>query len=439
MLNTLKRTLYVLLELDNMKYSKNKLSNGSNLVYIYLPYSQSVIVSAYIKAGFRSDPNDKPGIAHFTEHMLFTGSKKFPSHHALATEIEKFGGWHYAYTWFEHQQHEVCLPFQKAREGIEILLDTIFSSLIRKTEVEKEKGVIKKEIMRYKSDIERLIFYYVWFPLFFQGTKLSRPCIGTEAQIDTYTNKDIEGFIKSNFISSNIVFFIAGNISKSRAIDTFEKYIQKNKTSENVNVTSNISLQKNHRVFVLPYRSKQVAITIGIQTVSMSRPERHIFTLIENMLSRDFGASIPTKLRDYGGLVYNLSSSQENLLDSGYMVFMTLTDRKNVMTVLKVILNEFDRIGKGNFSNSEVEVAKSNLIGSLQIGLETNYALLHWYGYQELLRPNHIVHPQEITKIYHKISKNDIVGLAKNYFAKDKVYIGLLGDAKQQEIETLLE
>lgn len=422
-----------------MKYSRNKLSNGSSLVHIYLPYSPSVTVSAYIKAGFRSDPVNKPGLAHFTEHMLFTGSKKFPSHSKLATEIEKFGGWHYAYTWIDYQQHEICLPFQYAPEGIEILLDTVFYSLIRKIEIKKEKEVIKKEIMRYSDDIERFLYYYVWFPLFFQGTKLASPCIGTEAQIDTYTNKDIRDHIKTNFVSNNIVFLVSGNISRQQTIDLFEKCIPKNKTSKIVNVEQKVLLQKKHRILVTPYKSEQVAITVGIQTVSMSDPARHIFAIIKNILSRDFGASIPTKLRDKGGLVYSLFSLQDSLLDSGYMVFMTLTSKQNVLSVIKVILNELDRIAKGDFSQSELEIAKSNLIGSLQIGLETNYALLHWYGSQELITPRDIIHPQEQIKIYSKINQNDIVDLARSYFAKDKIYIGVLGDAKQQDVETLLE
>lgn len=422
-----------------MKYSRSKLSNGSNLVNIYLPYSPSVTISAYIKAGFRSDPTDKPGVSHFTEHMLFTGSKKFPSHYKLATEIEKVGGWHYAYTWIDYQQHEICLPFQKSTEGVEILLDTIYSSLIRKIEVEKEKEIIKKEIMRYNDDMERFLYYYVWFPLFFQGTKLARPCIGTEKQIDTYTNKDIGYHIKTNFVPSNIVFLVSGNASRQRTIELFEKYIPKNKTSKIVNSEQKVLLQKKHRILVTPYQSEQVAITVGIQTVSMSDPARHIFALIKNILSRDFGASIPTKLRDKGGLVYSLFSSQDSLLDSGYMVFMTLTSKQNVLSVIKVILNELDRIAKGDFSQSELEIAKNNLMGSLQIGLETNYALLHWYGSQELIIPRSIIHPQEQIKIYSKINKNDIVDLVKNYFTKDKIYIGVLGDAKQQEIETLLE
>ncbi|HEX7041753.1 MAG TPA: insulinase family protein, partial [Patescibacteria group bacterium] len=87
-----------------MKYFKNKLSNGSSLSTITIPNAPSITVTSYIKAGFRSDPDGMPGLAHCTEHMLFAGSEKFPSHYILASNVEKVGGWHYAYTWIDYQQ-----------------------------------------------------------------------------------------------------------------------------------------------------------------------------------------------------------------------------------------------------------------------------------------------------------------------------------------------
>jgi len=85
-----------------MIYQKTKLKNGLTLVTITGISTNAVAISAYIRAGFRFDPVSKPGLAHFTEHMLFNGTKSFPNPRAVAQAVEKYGGWHDAFTRIEH-------------------------------------------------------------------------------------------------------------------------------------------------------------------------------------------------------------------------------------------------------------------------------------------------------------------------------------------------
>lgn len=421
-----------------MKYNKNKLSNGSSLITLSIPFSPSVTIASYVKAGFRSDPIGKPGLAHFAEHMLFAGSKKYPSHYLLASQVEKFGGWHYAHTWIDYQQHEICLPYQYAGIGTEILLDTLFYSLVDKSELIKEKEVIKKEILRYRYEMDRFLFYYVWFPLVFQGTKLADPCIGTEAQVEKYKGNDIKKFIKTNFVPENMVFLASGNISEADSSEMFEKKLRSVKTAKEDTPILNILPKTNRKILTLTYESDQIGIAIGIKTVPASNNDKYIFEIIENMFSRGFGGSISDKLRERGGLIYSIYSSQENLLDSGYLVFMTMTEKKNALTVIQIIIDEFTRINKGNFSQEEVDVAIQNLIGTLQIGLETSSEFAHWYGIQELMVPNQVLHQKEKIGIYNKIKREDIVSMAQKYFTKDNIYVGILGELKQKDIEALL-
>lgn len=45
-----------------------------------------------IGVGSFSDPKDVPGMAHFLEHMVFMGSKKFPKENDFDAFIKKSGG-----------------------------------------------------------------------------------------------------------------------------------------------------------------------------------------------------------------------------------------------------------------------------------------------------------------------------------------------------------
>jgi insulysin len=48
--------------------------------------------------GHYGDPNNAPGLAHFLEHMLFLGTKKYPKEDAYDSYLSTYGGSANAYT-----------------------------------------------------------------------------------------------------------------------------------------------------------------------------------------------------------------------------------------------------------------------------------------------------------------------------------------------------
>jgi predicted Zn-dependent peptidase len=161
-----------------------KLSNGLKLVIIKLPGSQAVTSTAYIRAGYRFDPLVRPGLSHFSEHMIFHGSEKYPSKDALAKVIHQNGGSHYAFTWIDFQKHTVRMPLANYIQGLDALLNTLFKPIIRQEDLDSERGVILEEIKNNRSDPTKALWDYVSNPLFFQGTKLSRPYSGVEKDVE---------------------------------------------------------------------------------------------------------------------------------------------------------------------------------------------------------------------------------------------------------------
>eukprot|EP00434_Breviolum_minutum_P034884 symbB.v1.2.030880.t1/scaffold3459.1/size56318/3 len=51
-----------------------------------------------VRAGSYDDPRDLPGLAHFCEHMLFLGTKKYPEPSGFDQFMTKYGGSNNAYT-----------------------------------------------------------------------------------------------------------------------------------------------------------------------------------------------------------------------------------------------------------------------------------------------------------------------------------------------------
>lgn len=284
-----------------MNFTKIKLKNGSFLISINLPGIKSVTISAFIRAGFKYDPAGKPGLAHFTEHMLFDGTKKYPTPKQLSWIIEKYGGWHYAFTWVEHQIHTLHLPKDCLDTGIEVLLDMLANPLIDEKELDKEKGVVKEEILRNRSDPEKAVLDYAWQPLFFKGTPLARPYSGEEQDIDRLTRNDVLKFIEDNFLVDSTVFLIAGDFDQIKIKELFEfntKNYSRKEEQQNIGTVS----KSKERLMVYPYTTEQTSIAIGIRGVAFKNKDRHKLELIKDFLAGYYGARLPQRLREVGGL-----------------------------------------------------------------------------------------------------------------------------------------
>ena len=76
----------------------------------------------FLLIGSLSDPLELPGLAHFCEHMLFLGTKKFPVENDYSKFISKHGGSYNAVTAHDHTTYY----FDVLPEHIEGALDRYF-------------------------------------------------------------------------------------------------------------------------------------------------------------------------------------------------------------------------------------------------------------------------------------------------------------------------
>ena len=85
-------------KLDDRKYKVMTLSNHLRALLISDPNSNISAAAMDVPAGFFNDPPDYEGLAHFCEHMLFIGTKKYPETNQYSHFLQTHGGGDNAYT-----------------------------------------------------------------------------------------------------------------------------------------------------------------------------------------------------------------------------------------------------------------------------------------------------------------------------------------------------
>jgi insulysin len=84
--------------LDPRSHRALVLANGLRVLLTSYPKAAKGAASVTVQVGYMSDPQQLPGLAHFCEHMLFLGTRKFPNEGDFEKIVSAAGGSNNAYT-----------------------------------------------------------------------------------------------------------------------------------------------------------------------------------------------------------------------------------------------------------------------------------------------------------------------------------------------------
>ena len=150
------------------KFYSNKLSNNIKYTLIEDKNIEDTTVNVSIKVGYFSEPKNYNGLAHFLEHMLFLGSKKYPIENYFDSKLKSYGGFSNAYT----SLFETVYYFNVLSKHFEEILD-IFSRffidpLFDKKSVEREINAIDSEHLKNINNDGWILRYFLGIISFFQ-------------------------------------------------------------------------------------------------------------------------------------------------------------------------------------------------------------------------------------------------------------------------------
>src|SRR4051812_25058961 len=177
-----------------------KLSNG--LTYYIRKNGRpekKVELRLVVKVGSIMEDDDQQGLAHFTEHMAFNGSKHFKKNELvsfLQSIGVEFGADLNAYTGFDETVYILPIPTDKPKnleQGFLALEDWASTVTFDSKEIDKERGVVLEESRIGKGANDRM--NKVIFPKLFEGSQYAnRLPIGKEPILKTFKPETIKRF-----------------------------------------------------------------------------------------------------------------------------------------------------------------------------------------------------------------------------------------------------
>ncbi|MBU6414710.1 insulinase family protein, partial [Patescibacteria group bacterium] len=140
-------------------FKKTILSNNLRVITIPMQGVTTATILVMVNTGSNNETKEINGISHFLEHMFFKGTKRRPDTQMIAEEIDAMGGYSNAFTSREHTGYYLKVPAQKFEQALDLISDIFFNSLLKQSEVEKERGAILQELNMILDDPRRYIGY----------------------------------------------------------------------------------------------------------------------------------------------------------------------------------------------------------------------------------------------------------------------------------------
>lgn len=179
-------------------------------------------VGLWIDAGSRYENSKNNGVAHFLEHMAFKGTSK-RSQTDLELLVENMGAHLNAYTSREQTVFYAKCLANDVPVAVEILADIIQNSSLAEPEIERERGVILREMQDVESNLQEVVFDHLHATAF-QGTPLGQTILGPTKNIKKISKADLQNYIKTHYQPARIVLSGAGGVDHEKLVDLANKH-----------------------------------------------------------------------------------------------------------------------------------------------------------------------------------------------------------------------
>jgi predicted Zn-dependent peptidase len=421
-----------------MDYKLQTLSTGLKLLTVPMPSLESVTVTIWVKTGSRFEEKETNGISHFLEHMVFKGSKKRPTAKAISEVVDAIGGEFNAGTTKDWTNFYIKTRVGNLDTAMDVLSDMVLNPLLKKEEIEREKGTIIQEIAMYE-DTPMMHIGDVFEELIFAGSPLGWDTAGTSKTVKAIKRDDFLRYRSMHYHPDQMMISVVGGITENTSKKLTEKYFQNFQfpisNFQSISNFQNFKTKQTRPQFKLQTKkSEQAHLILGFMAEGRGYKNRFAQSLLSIILGGGMSSRMFIEVRERRGLAYSVRTSMDRYEEIGYLSTYAGVDVNKADEAIKVILEQYYGIKnlKLKIKNSELIKAKEYLKGHLALALEDTKDVTAFFGDQALFLEE-ILTPEQIFKKIDKVAMEEVYFEAKKLFVPSKLNLAIIGPFKDKE------
>jgi len=377
-----------------------RLANGATLLVRENRAVPLVAVNAVFLGGLLSETRETNGISHYTASMLTKGTST-RSAERIAQEIEALAG---SLSGFSGK-NAFGLSSQVLSEhfaaAFEVFTDVLLHPSFPEDQLENTRRDILAAIKNREDNLAGVTFDLFWQSLY--------PChpygmdvLGTEESIGNMARQDLLSYYAGQAVAPNLVLSVVGDVSETDVLEKVERALEEMPQTPfhpPVNRCSENPARRAEKV-VSPDKL-QAHIIVGARGARYGDSDRYSLEVLKAVLS-GMGGRLFTELRDQQSLAYSVTAFNQEAYDPGAVGIYMATQPANLDKALEGIHEQLQRIRERKVTREELDRAKQYLMGSYELGLQTNasqaslMALFERYG---LGYASFLDYPEKIRKV----------------------------------------
>jgi predicted Zn-dependent peptidase len=414
-----------------MSYAKKILDNGIRVIVSPMPGTRTITLLVLVGTGSKYETKKINGISHFLEHLFFKGTKHRPKAGEVNKALDRLGAEHNAFTSKEVTGYWVKAADKHFKDALDIVSDILLEPLFKKEEMERERGVILQEISMYEDMPQRKVLD-LWDDVLYGDQPAGWDVAGTKETVNSIKRSDVLAYRNSQYVGSNTVVVIAGNVDRDIAFNGAKEAFEKMPRGK-PRQKSAVSEKQNTPLVKIRYKdSDQTHLVLGVRSYNMFDERRFPLNLLSVMLGGNMSSRLFMEIRERLGLAYYIGASTQQYTDSGYLFARAGIPHGSLTLVARKITGIMSDFRKRGITKKELSFAKDFLRGSMALSLESSDEVAMFYGEQELFYQK-ILELDDIWKKIEKIKEDDILKIAKDVFRPTKIALTAIGPHKKQE------
>ena len=413
--------------LPSQRYEQTTLANGLRVVSCEMPHTRSVAISAYVGVGSRYEADDRAGVSHFVEHMVFKGTERRPDPVDISAQIESTGGMINAGTEQELTVYwcKVAQPYFS--ESMDLLLDMLRNSLFRQDDIEKERHVIHEELAMINdypsARVDSLIDEMLW-----PDHPLGRDIGGSHESVDVIDQDMLLEHMGGYYTPSNTVISVAGSVPHTDVVAEVERLSWDWPDGVTSAPAPVVSHQQQSQLRLEYKKTEQLHLSIALPGLALDDPDIYALDLLSVILGEGMSSRLFVELRENRGLAYDVHSGVSHFRDTGAFIITAGVDPASAYEAVPAILEQVAAV-RDSIDEREVDRAKQLVAGRMMLRMEDTRAVSAWMGSQQMVRGT-ILDVDDVVERVKAVTTEDLRRVASQNLVDDHLNLAVVGPCR---------
>jgi predicted Zn-dependent peptidase len=410
------------------------LDNGLAVTTVALPHLHTAVCAWFVKVGARFERPEDNGLSHFTEHMLFRGTERYPTSLALNTAVERLGSTLHAETGRDYTLFQLALDPTLIAPALDMLGELLARP--RFSDIELERELVLEEINEdYDEQGVEINTDDIARGLVFENHPLGQRIIGPRSNVERFSIDDVRRHFRSFYGARNANLCVAGPVEHGAVVAAAARALADLPAGARAEVPAAPPPIAGPRLRHVADAGSQTSLAVLFRAVPELDPAYVALVALLRVLDDGMSTRLHYTLADQKGLAYSIHAAIEPLADTALFEITGATANAKVPALVRELLGLLDGLRRGSVSDDELAKARVRYRYETLASIDDASAMAGWFGGTALYYPPSSL--SERLAAMDRIGIDDVVRIADTVLTPEHLVIAAVGTLSRARLGEL--